>query len=417
MRGPAHRLLAFLPPQGALLEGGGRASGSAGSVVDYGGINASGRQCNAGEAPLALLPKARTVDLLFDVADVFTALLDAPPMSEALLRRALPGLIEERLLTDPAECHLVHRIAGVDGNLTRVAVGAIDRATLTEALDAAAQAELRPRRAYSALYSIPAPSGGALSVRASRGRGTVRTAEHSGFAFELGRSMPAALFLVVQQLGIKRIRAYGRDGAKLVPLAAKLRVEVVNPKRDFDAAAIASAVNLLQGRFAPAGQFGIARVAPLARDGQLKPLRVWAALGLAIYVLGLNAYRFKLEAQAHALRAAMQVAFRSAFPSEALVEPIAQAQRHLRDLRARAGQLSADDFSVLNAQLAQLLASAPVGVLAGVEYRNSALTLKFRPGAMGSAAHQGALQARASQQGLDVRFDGNGSAHIEPTSQ
>jgi general secretion pathway protein L len=416
MRSPAHHLLAFLPPRSALLEGGERASVSAAVVVDYGGINASGRQCGAGEAPLALLPKARKVDLLFDATDVFTTLLDAPPLSEARLRQALPGLIEERLLADPTECHLVHRIGGVDGNLTRVAVSAIDRATLTGALDAAAEAEVRPRGAYSALYSIPAPSAGTLSVRASRGRGTVRTAEHAGFAFELGRSMPAALFLVVQQLGIKRIRAYGRDGAKLVPLAAKLRVEVVNPKRDFDAAAIASAVNLLQGRFAPAGQFGITAITTLARDGQLKPLLVGAALGLAICVMGMNAYRFRLEAQVHALRAAMQAAFRGAFPSEALVEPVAQAQRHLRELRARAGQLSPDDFSVLNAQLAQLLASAPVGALAGVEYRNSALTLKFRPGAMGSAALQGALQARASRQGLDLRFDANGSAHIEATS-
>jgi general secretion pathway protein L len=414
-RGAAQRLLAFLPPRGLLLEGGGRGSLSAASVVGYAGIDASQQQCSAGDAPLSLLPKALSVDLLFDVSDEFTALLDAPRMSEARLRQALPSLVEERLLTDAADCHLAYQIEAVEGNLARVGVAAIDRVTLTRALEAAAEAGVRPRSAYSALYAIPAPSGGTLSVRVSRGRGTVRTAEHSGFAFDVDSEPPAALSIAVQQLDIKRILAYGRDAAKLLPFAAQLRVQVVDSKRDFDIASIASAINLLQGRFAPAGRFGMPTIAALVRSDQLKPLLAWAAVWLAIFVVGLNAYRFKLESETHALRSSMQTAFRSAFPSEAMVEPVAQTQRHLRELRARAGQSSPDDFSVLNAQAAQLLSSAPVGALAGIEYRDAALTLKFKPGAASSAEFQNALRAQAVQQGLNLRFDADGSAHIVPT--
>jgi type II secretion system protein L len=140
----------------------------------------------------------------------------------------------------------------------------------------------------------------------------------------------------------------------------------------------------------------------------------WAAVWLAIFLIGLNAYRWQLESQASALRASMQNAFRSAFPGESLVEPVLQARRHLRELRARAGQASPDDFSVLNAQAAQLLAATPVGSLAGIEYRDAALTLKFKPGAAAGAGFQNALRAQAVQQGLQVHFDADGSARLVP---
>jgi general secretion pathway protein L len=415
-RGAAHRLLVFLPPRGSLLEGGGRGSLSAATVVGYGGIDASHQPCSAGDAPLSLLPKAASVDLLFDASDMFTTLLDAPRMSESRLRQALPSLVEERLLTDAADCHLVHRIEGPEGTLARVAVAAIDRVTLTRAMEAAAEAGLKPRSAYSALYAIPAPSGGVLSVRVARGRGMARTAEHSGFTFDVENEPPAALSIAVQQLSIQRIQLFGRDAAKLLPFAPRLGVEVIDLRRDFDAPSIENVVNLLQGRFAPSGGFGMPTIAALLRSSHLKPALSWAAVSLAVFLVGLNAHRIKLEAESRALRSSMQTAFRSAFPSEALVEPLIQTQRHLRELRARAGQSSPDDFSVLNAQAAQLLSGAPVGALAGIEYRDAALTLKFKPGAANSAGFQNALRAQAVQLGLDLRFNADGSARIVPSA-
>jgi type II secretion system protein L len=310
----------------------------------------------------------------------------------------------------------VHRIEGAEGTSTRVAVAAIDRVTLTRAMEAAAEAGLKPRSAYSALYAIPAPSGGILSVRVARGRGTARTTEHSGFTFDVENEPPAALSIAVQQLSIRRIQVFGRDAAKLVPFAARLGVEVIDLRRDFDATSIENALNLLQGRFAPAGGFGMPTVVALLRSSHLKPVLYWAAISLAVFLVGVNAYRIKLESESRALRSSMQTAFRSAFPSESLVEPLIQTQRHLRELRARAGQSSPDDFSVLNAQAGQLLSGAPVGVLAGLEYRDAALTLKFKPGASSSAGFQNALRAQAVQLGLDLRFNADGSARIVPSA-
>jgi general secretion pathway protein L len=417
--GTVQRLLVFLPPRRTLLEGSGRGSISAATVVGYGGIDASLQPCSAGDTPLSLLPKASTVDLLFDVADVFTSVLDAPRMSESRLRQALPSLVEERLLSDAADCHLAYAVdgaaAGVAGGPMRVAVAAIDRVALTRTLDAASEAGVRPRSAYSALYSIPPPTSDTMSVRLDRGRGTARTGEHSGFAFDLDNEPPAALAIAIQQLGVARIQAYGRDSANLVSLAPQLGVEVVDLKRGFDAASTSGAVNLLQGRFAPAGRLGMPTLAALMRSERLKPVLGWAAVWLAIFLIGLNAQSWQLESEAKALRASMQNAFRSAFPGESLVEPVLQTRRHLRELRARAGQASPDDFSVLNAQAAQLLATAPVGSLAGIEYRDAALTLKFKPGAAGGAGFQNALRAQAVQQGLELHFDADSSARLVPT--
>jgi general secretion pathway protein L len=389
---------------------------SAATVVGYGGIDASQQPCSAGDAPLSLLPKAQSVDLLFDCSDVFTALLDPPRMTEARLRQALPSLVEERLLSEAADCHLAYAIEDSTGTSTRVAVGAIDRVTLTRALEAAAEAELKPRAAYSALYAIPPPSGDTLCVRIDRGRGTVRTAEHSGFAFDLDNEPPAALSIAIQQLGILRVQVYGRDAAQLLPFASRLGVNVVDLKRDFDAASVSGAVNLLQGRFAAAGRLGMPTMAALMRSPHVRPVLAWSAAWLAIFLVGLNAYAWKLQSEARSLRSSMQTAFRSAFPGEPAQDAVAQTKLHLRELRARAGQASPDDFSVLNAQTAQLLSNAPVGTLAGLEYRDAALTLKFRPGTATSSGFQNALRAQAVQQGLDLRFNADGSARIVPNA-
>ena len=74
-------------------------------------------------------------------------------------------------------------------------------------------------------------------------------------------------------------------------------------------------------------------IAAFARSGALKPLSIWVAVWLGVFVIGLNAYRFKLESESRSLRSSMQTAFRSAFPSESVVDEVAQAVQHGLDLR------------------------------------------------------------------------------------
>jgi hypothetical protein len=69
---------------------------------------------------------------------------------------------------------------------------------------------------------------------------------------------------------------------------------------------------------------------------------------------------------------------------------------------------------VLNAQAQQLLGSAPVGIVAGLEYTDNVYRIRFKPGGAEDPALRNALQARAPGLGLVLHFDADGSARLTP---
>ncbi|MGH6609666.1 MAG: type II secretion system protein GspL, partial [Burkholderiaceae bacterium] len=380
----AHRLLVLLPPR---LDAGGRAQFASGSVVSY--VALSGRESTRGEAPVALLPKASAVDLVFDSSDVFITAIEAPKLSEGRLRMALPNILEDRLLAESNDCHFAFNIPrGGTGTTTiaaqpKMPVAVIDRGILTRALDVFQDAGFKVRAAYSEIYTVPAPAAGVLSVRVDRGRGIARSATHDGFAFDLtDDSVPPALALAVRQLGIKRIQVFGRDGGRMTPIAKALNVLIDVNQQEADLASTETGVSLLQGAFAQGGMIGNfvggSKLSLSTRSVRV-PL-MWVAAGAAVAVIGMNAYNLKLESEERSIRSQMQNNFRSTFPEITTVADTSiQTKQKLAELRARAGVASANDFSVLNARTALLLSSAPVGSVAGMEYRDGALKVKFKP--------------------------------------
>lgn len=410
------RLFVFVPPRSSL---GARTQFSASSVVHYAAFGPKGTE--SGQTPVALLPRASAVDLVFDTADVFVAAVDAPKLADARLRQALPNLLEDRLLTDAADCHFAFTPVARAGTTTTIAsqpklpVAVIDRGLLTRALDALTDAGYRPRAAYSEIYVVPAPAAGVLSVRLDRGHGVARSARHDGFAFEFdGQNMPPALYLAIRQLGVRQLRAFGHEAGKLTSFAEQLGVSVDVSVNEVDPTATEAAVNLLQGPFAPSGMLGGLALPKLSATAVKVPL-MWAGVGVAVFIAGMNAYWLKLDSEQGAIRGQMENAFRSVFPEiNSVSDPIEQTRRSLGTLRARAGIPSADDFSVLNVQATQLLANAPVGAVAGVEYRDGKLRVKFKPGTSDNPGLQNALRAQAIQQGLELRFEQDGSARLAP---
>lgn len=418
----AQRLLVFLPPRRALP---GKAQLASSTVVQYVAFSGGAATSQAGETPIALLPRAGAVDILFDSADVFVTAIEAPKLSDAKLRQALPNLLEDRLLSESSDLHFAFEPPARASSSTtiaaqpKIAVSVIDRGLLTRALDVFNETGIRVRAAYSEIYSVPAPAAGVLALRVDRGRGIVRSGRHEGFAFDLeGSGPPAPVALAVRQLGVKRLWVFGRDAAKLQSLGREAGVQIDVSQRDVDLSALDTGVNLLQGPFAQGGLFGGLSIAgmPKLSLATLKAPLVWATVTLATFIAGINIYFFKLETELRDLRTQMETAFRSAFPeATAVVDPVLQTQRQLSGLRARAGIASADDFSVLNAQLAQLLSTAPLGSVAGLEFREGALKVKFKPGTADNPGLQNALRAQAIQQGLNLRFEADGSARLTPS--
>jgi general secretion pathway protein L len=410
-------LVVFAPPRRTF----GRTQIGSGSVVHYVAID--GAHVVEGDSPIALLPKALAVDLALDCSDVFAAAITAPKLSETKLRLALPNLLEDRLLTSPEDSHCAYDLPRPGTTTTiaeapKLAVAAVDRGWLTRLLDVFGEAGLKPRSAFSEIYSVPAPAAGRLSMRIGHGRGVARTARHDGFAFEYeaGGDVPPALVLAVRQLGCTAITAYGTDIPAAAGLANALAIAVEDSGRALDLEAIDDAVNLLQGAFAPAGRFSLGpRFTRLAKSGSLRAPLLWLGTAALVAVVGLNAYWIKLDTESSGLRAKMATAFRSAFPeATAVVDPVLQTRRQMNTLRARGGIASLDDFSVLNAQAGRLFAVAPVGAVTGVEYRDGVLKLLLKPGVVDNPALQNNLRAQAVQQGLSLRFDADGSARVSP---
>jgi general secretion pathway protein L len=412
----AQRLLVFVPPRSSMA---GRTQLASSTVVDY---VAPGANPPRGQTPIALLPKAGAVDLVFDASDVFITAIEPPKLSEGKLRLALPNLLEERLLADPADCHFAFSLPrGGTGTTTiaaqpKMPVAVIDRGLLTRALDAVTESGYRVRSAYSEIYTVPPPAAGVLSVRVDGGRGIARSGTHDGFAFDVGSEVPPTLALAVRQLGVKRIHAYGREAPKVAEMAGTLGVQVDAHRDEVDLASTDGAVNLLQGGFAQGGVMGSlmgGAVLPALSGRAARAALGWAAAAIVVAIAGMNIYYLKLDSESRAIRSQMEASFRSNFPqTTAVVDPIEQTKRQLADLRARSGIPSANDFSVLNARTALLLSTAPVGSVAGMEYRDGALKVKFKPGAGNNPALQNMLRSAAVQQGLAIRFEGDGSARI-----
>jgi general secretion pathway protein L len=407
---PLARLWVFAPPH-RLVGGSGRLSES--TVVGYVALDAAGAM-RWGEVSMALLPRSQRLDLVFDAGDVFQTEVAAPRLSDAKLRLALPNLLEDRLLADPTQCQIAYLAAGRGTDKAGGAalpVAAIDRGLLTRVLDAMAAAGERPRTACSGIYVLPTPAAGALSVFVARGRLTARTGAHEGIACDIdeGDEPPAALRLALRGLDAKLVRAYGPQAQRVVRLAGPLGVAVEPAARLLEPDAGDGAINLLQGAFARGGMLGDGSRRRLTLRSMKAPL-IWAGVAAAVFVAGMNGYWLKLRAEADELRTRMSTAFRGAFAEAEMVDPIVQTQRELVRLRARAGQASAGDFTALNAQAAQLLAAAPVGIVAGLEYRDATLQLKFKsppdPGL------QNQLRAQAVQQGLQLRFDADGTGRL-----
>jgi general secretion pathway protein L len=193
-------------------------------------------------------------------------------------------------------------------------------------------------------------------------------------------------------------------------------VQVEVHTEEVDLGSVDDAVNLLQGAFAQGGMMASIVPGGLLPALNARTLRVplaWAATAVVVAVAGMNVYYLKLNGESKAIRSQMEASFRSNFPqATAVVDPIEQTKRQLSDLRSRSGIPSANDFSVLNARTALLLSIAPVGSVAGMEYRDNVLKVKFKPGTGDNPALQNTLRSAAVQQGLTVRFEGDGSARI-----
>jgi general secretion pathway protein L len=351
------------------------------------------------------LEGTRQVRLVFDPRDVTLLSPQVPALTGSRLQQALPNVIEDSLLQDVSSCAVVAGPA-LDGGRRLVAV--IDREWLEFTVGAFERRGIRVRAAWPAQLALPWADGW-WSVGCVHGGLALRCGEHEGLSWSAGEDPDFRTEAIVAMLETA-IAVHGRpqglagwvdDTSWHAPLqraAGRLQLSI-----ELGALPVptGSRVELLGGRVA-AGRRMMAAFDPRA-------WRLPAGLAAACVIaslIGLNLHWAQLARERDALRRALESTFRSAFPSaQVVVDPLLQMNRQVATLRARSGQTGPEDFVPLMARLAQAIGGGGVDSIAGVEYREGRLKVRFQPQRVDGRAAREQLRDACARAGLRLQFD------------
>lgn len=351
---------------------------SAKSILDS-GVGNPGRWANT-----------RLIELFLPAANVLLTSLTVPVASRRQLVKILPFALEDQTLAAPEQCH----IAAGSGR-GRPTIALIARDWFAKILAQLAAVGVSAQGAYSLADCLPfvenewhgylTADGGYLST----GGG--------GFSFDWTADAPPPELLLAfrgaNELPQRIVLHLARDidSARLQPWVEQLPVEVrLNNSWDWRTAAVAgNAVNLLQGTFSPSAELNIDW-----RQYRL-PVALVAALG-CVYVGNVVGDYWSLSRQYKSASAAVEREARKTIPAGPLIDPVAQLQRKLQDVR----QSGAGGLLASAQRLAPLIAPQQAN---SMRFAAGELLLQIR---VSDAAQADALQKRIEAAGLRAERKG-----------
>jgi general secretion pathway protein L len=389
----------WLPPRSE----GERAFGTEARLLAIrGGDLASGR---AERVSLDGLQGTSQVRLVFDPRDVVLLSPQVPALTGARLAQALPNVVEDALLQDAAACAIVAGGALGDG---RRLVAVIDREWLEFTVGAFERRGMRVRSAWCAQLAL-AWSPPAWSLACVHGGLALRTGESAGIGWTAGEDpdfrteaiVAAIETALAGEMRPASIQAFVDDASwepSLQRAASRLGLPV---EVSGLAVPTAGGIDLLAGR-AAAGRRMMASFDPRA-------WRLPAALAAACVVAGLaglNLHWAQMAREKDAIRRSLEATFRGAFPqAQVVVDPLLQMNRQVATLRAGSGQSGPEDMAPLLSRFAQALGSSGIDVLAGLEYREGRLKVRFQPQRVDGRAAREQLREQCARAGLKLQFD------------
>jgi len=350
------------------------------------------REGSAGLSDLAgAIRSAQRVVLLLAASDVTLLQLKVPPMSPARLRLALPNLVEDQLMSDPAECVVVAG-ASQDGLRT---IAVVQRAWLQVLLQTLTGYGARQVAALPSQLCLSQAAGNAAAAVTMFGAEidvTLRLSDQNGMGLSLMSDEPASaagdvlqtlcalvptvsLALYVPQ---EEVAAYQQTVDVLLPIEQRVTV-LTDQWQCWISGARAMPVDLITGlRGASSAGTDWAR--------WRWPL-VLGTLLLVINIGALNFQWWRLSREAAQLQASMVQIYRSAYPKETvIVDPAAQMRQKISTAQRDNGKPAADDFTSLAAgfgaawaSLPQISADASKPGIESVEFRDRSLFVKPRP--------------------------------------
>jgi general secretion pathway protein L len=346
-----------------------------------------------GTAPLSdlsgLMQKTQRVVLLLAASDVSLLRIKVPPMSAARLKAALPNLVEERIISDPAECVMV---AGAPSDGLRT-VAVVQRAWLEAITKTFIGFGARNLVALPSQLCLPHQESGvsaAINEQEADIDVTLRLSQHEGIGLPIMPEQPGsvahevveALSAVVPQGPIAlyvlqaQVRSFQEAAGSIG--APEQRISVfADSWSHWIASAKGMPLDLMPGLGAAGGP-------KLNWRPWRAPLALAAAV-LLINMVGLNIDWWRLRSEADALRTAMTRIYKSAFPKETvIVDPIAQMRQKIAAAKRNSGQPAPDDFTALAAAFGEVWNSSvrdrkASPAIAALEYRERSLFVRLKP--------------------------------------
>jgi general secretion pathway protein L len=350
-------------------------------VTDAGAIDQQGEGVLRGLGDLTA--GARRVVLIVAAVDVALLQVKAPPLSAARLKAALPSLVEEQVLGDPADCVLTAAPAQSADGLRSVAV--VQRAYLEPLVRSILALGARTVVALPAQLCLPLQPG---HVSAAVGHSDITLRD--GLYHGLGLAMATT-----PELALQTVRALAGDAPLTLFVPADELGEYQALAQDAGPAIALEAdqwPHWLAGSKTTAFDLVPSLGSAGARAADWKrwkwPLRL-ALLALVVNLAGLNIQWLRMKREADAIRASNLQTFKNAYPKETVIQdPIAQMRMNNARARAASGELGPEEFNWLAAAFGEAarILPRPLGVI-GLEYREHALTVKVKP----ESADPGAL--------------------------
>ena len=350
-------------------------------VADSGAIDQQGEGALRGLGDI--IAAARRVVLLLAAADVTMLHVKAPPLSGARLKAALPGLVEEQVLGDPADCVLTAAPAQSADGLRSVAV--VQRAYLEPLVRAVLALGARAVAALPAQLCLPLHPG-QVSAAIGHSEITLRDGLYHGLGLAMAAApdvalqtvralagdAPLTVFVPADELG--QYQALAQEAGPTVALEADQWPHWI-------AGSKTTTLDLVPGL----GSAG-ARAADWKRWKW--PLRL-ALLALVVNLAGLNIQWLRMKREADAIRQSNLQTFRGAYPKETVIQdPVAQMRMNNARARAASGEVGPEEFTWLAAAFGEAARALPRPLgLASLDYREHALTVKVKP----ESADPGAL--------------------------
>lgn len=381
-----------------------------------------------GRAGADALPAGLPVTVLLAAEDVVLTRARVPPLSGQRLREALPNLVEDMTLTDPANLHVA--MGAVADAAGQRALAHTERGWLQALLERLLRAGCRIEAVWPESLCVPWRAGTWTLVRephpdhadgaghagdehaamaAPGARAWLRTGAENAFALPadsdgMRTALELLLAATIEGEAPQSIETFGTESAAPIPPGM---VAHAHPGSALEAWLAAGGLER-GGAGAPISllQHDIAGLSDAGRARRWRRAAVLAAVLVLVQLAGMQLWWKQLRDERNNLQATMSVQLKAAFPeiSTVLDAPL-QMSQSLARLRAATGRSDPGDFAAMAATAAQLFSGLPANSARGLDYVERTLRVRLVPDALGPGEAQGALVAAAAAAGYALQFE------------